>query len=242
MNLDRDKKASPMYYQIKEYIKEKIENGEYKVGDFLPSEINFKNEFNVSRATVTKAVDELLKEGYISRERGRGTMVINSIPQTTFRNVLVQSENFLIKSLDDYDKDVHLLSVDKSSDYAEILKLNPSVELISIEIEVSYDNEKIGFFQSLISKSLNLPKNKYEIGLDLCDTLEKYNDINIIKKKDLIELVGCPKYLCDIFSVKETYYFVKTRRIYYDDKDNIVSYTISYIKPLHYKYFIELLR
>lgn len=158
------------------------------------------------------------------------------------RNVLVQSENFLIKNLGDYDKDVHLLSVDKSSHYAEILKLNPSVELISIEIEVSYDNEKIGFFQSLISKNLNLPKNKYEIGLDLCDTLEKYNDINIIKKKDSIELVGCPKYLCDIFSVKETYYLVKTRRIYYDDKDNIVSYTISYIKPLHYKYFIELLR
>lgn len=25
MNLDRNKKASPMYYQIKEYIKEKIE-------------------------------------------------------------------------------------------------------------------------------------------------------------------------------------------------------------------------
>ncbi len=44
-------------------------------GDRLPSETALCAEFGVSRITVRRAVDELIREGLVSREQGRGTFV-----------------------------------------------------------------------------------------------------------------------------------------------------------------------
>ena len=49
----------PLYRQILEGIKQKIEAGELKAGDRLPSEQELMEHYQVSRRTVRTAVDEL---------------------------------------------------------------------------------------------------------------------------------------------------------------------------------------
>lgn len=65
----------PLYRQILEGIKQKIEAGELKTGDKLPSEQELMEHFNVSRRTVRTAVDELCGQGYLVRKQGKGTFV-----------------------------------------------------------------------------------------------------------------------------------------------------------------------
>lgn len=75
MILDRSREAQPLYIQIKNWLKDKIEKGEYLPGDMLPTEPEMCKAFNVSRITVREAILELVKEDYVVRERGRGSFV-----------------------------------------------------------------------------------------------------------------------------------------------------------------------
>ncbi|MFZ4451392.1 GntR family transcriptional regulator [Salibacterium aidingense] len=65
----------PIYYQIQEMIRKKIDTAEWEPGDMLPSERIFAEDFDVSRMTVRQAVTELANEGLLHREKGKGTFV-----------------------------------------------------------------------------------------------------------------------------------------------------------------------
>ncbi|MEN3186551.1 MAG: GntR family transcriptional regulator [Atribacterota bacterium] len=65
----------PLYYQLKEMIKEQIEDGSFQAGDLLPSERELSERYGISRPTVRQAIKDLVYEGFLVREKGRGTYV-----------------------------------------------------------------------------------------------------------------------------------------------------------------------
>jgi DNA-binding GntR family transcriptional regulator len=56
-------------------LKQKILLGVFKTGDLLPSENELAALFKTTRVTVRQALDELVKEGYIIKEKGKGSFV-----------------------------------------------------------------------------------------------------------------------------------------------------------------------
>ena len=66
------------YQIIYESIRRDIEEKNLMQGDFLPAESKIAKEFGVSRPTVTKALDKLLKEKLIYSQSGFGTVVLRS--------------------------------------------------------------------------------------------------------------------------------------------------------------------
>lgn len=68
----------PLYIQIKEWIKEKIENGEWTVGNKIPTQRAMAKSFGVNRSTVVWALEELMADGLIEGKRGNGTKVVNN--------------------------------------------------------------------------------------------------------------------------------------------------------------------
>lgn len=68
----------PLYLQIKEFIKEKIENGEWTTGSKIPPQRVLADALGVNRSTVVLAFDELTAEGLIEGRSGSGTTVINN--------------------------------------------------------------------------------------------------------------------------------------------------------------------
>ena len=67
--------AEPKYRRIKNYLKEQIQQGSYNPGEFLPSENDLCRRFSITRTTARKALDELIKEGFIERIHGKGSRV-----------------------------------------------------------------------------------------------------------------------------------------------------------------------
>lgn len=65
----------PLYQQIKNWLLSKIEAGELSPGDMVPSEADLSKILNVSLAPVRQAFYELRLEGYVVREKGRGTFI-----------------------------------------------------------------------------------------------------------------------------------------------------------------------
>ncbi|HAX72806.1 MAG TPA: GntR family transcriptional regulator [Firmicutes bacterium] len=67
----------PMYKQIENYVLELIKSNQIKEGEFIPTEKQLSEEFNVARMTVRTALNNLANEGYISRQRGIGSKVVS---------------------------------------------------------------------------------------------------------------------------------------------------------------------
>jgi len=66
---------SPLYQQIKALITRRLESGEWKPGELIPSEVELGSRFKVSQGTVRKAIDELAAENLVVRRQGKGTFV-----------------------------------------------------------------------------------------------------------------------------------------------------------------------
>lgn len=73
MKLDKSSPV-PLYYQLKDALAKMIEL-KYKPGDLLPPEPELEKMFEVSRMTVRLAMNELVEEGLVVKQRGRGTFV-----------------------------------------------------------------------------------------------------------------------------------------------------------------------
>jgi GntR family transcriptional regulator len=72
---------SPLYQQIKGLILTSLQQGEWKPGESIPSEMELAARFRVSQGTVRKAIDELAAENLVMRRQGKGTFVATHAEQ-----------------------------------------------------------------------------------------------------------------------------------------------------------------
>ena len=63
------------YQQVADIIRQAIRQGEYLPGSQLPLAKDLCVEFAVSRITIKRAVDELVRDGLVVKRRGAGTFV-----------------------------------------------------------------------------------------------------------------------------------------------------------------------
>lgn len=65
----------PLHLQLSQIIREMIDTGELQSGDFLMSERDICKFQGISRMTVNKAILNLVNEGLLDRQQGKGTFV-----------------------------------------------------------------------------------------------------------------------------------------------------------------------
>lgn len=77
---------SPLYRQIKTLLLQRLESGEWRPGESIPSESELATRFQVSQGTVRKAIDEMASENLLVRRQGKGTFVAtHDDPRAFFR-------------------------------------------------------------------------------------------------------------------------------------------------------------
>src|SRR5690606_4784682 len=67
--------GGPLYLQLKRWIENAVASGVIKPGDALPSERDLALKADVSRVTVRKAVQHLVRDGLLVQRHGSGTFV-----------------------------------------------------------------------------------------------------------------------------------------------------------------------
>ena len=80
----------PFYKNVQQQLKTQIISGHFIEGDLLPSENELAAKYKITRSTIRHALDELVKEGYIEKRKGKGSIV--SLPNRSlgtfrFRNL-----------------------------------------------------------------------------------------------------------------------------------------------------------
>ncbi len=68
-------RGGPLYLQLKRWIEDAIGRGAIRPGEALPSERDLAQRVDVSRVTVRKAVQQLVRDGVLVQRHGSGTFV-----------------------------------------------------------------------------------------------------------------------------------------------------------------------
>ena len=101
--------STPLYDQLKQILKESIDQGIYKSGDRLPNETELCESYGVSRITVRRAIQDLSDEGFLERKQGKGTFVT--------RTKIARE----------------MVSIDGFTDFSKQLGKNPSKRVLACE-------------------------------------------------------------------------------------------------------------
>jgi DNA-binding GntR family transcriptional regulator len=98
----------PLYSQLKHLIIEKIESGEFPEESKIPSEQELCDQYDISRPTVRQAISELTNNGYLYKEKGKGTFVAKAKTKVDIKNF----SGFTDSILDSQDPGQHnILSI-----------------------------------------------------------------------------------------------------------------------------------
>lgn len=72
--------SSPLYEQITSSLRQEF-IGQKPAGTQLPTEDELVRHFGVSRATIRRAIKQLVAEGLLVRQRGKGTFLARAVPK-----------------------------------------------------------------------------------------------------------------------------------------------------------------
>jgi GntR family transcriptional regulator len=124
--------SQPLYHRVYRQISEEIESGALQSGDRLPSERWLCDELGVSRATVRRAIEELVLDGLVEA-RGRGSFVTGEALVEPPNTLMSLSELGRSRGLEATSRvlacDVRAATIDES----EAFGIAPGAELFELQ-------------------------------------------------------------------------------------------------------------
>lgn len=123
----------PIYYQIEEGMKELIEQGSLKPGDMIPSERELCEAYGISRMTVRQAVNNLVNDGYLVRQQGRGTFVAKEKMEQGLKGVTSFSEDMRARGMVPSTKLLHFGLIRAKKPLAEKLGVSEDAPIYELK-------------------------------------------------------------------------------------------------------------
>lgn len=177
----------PIYIKIEKYLRELIDSEKIKPGELLPSENQLSEEFNVTRMTVRSAFNNLVKQGYIIRKRGIGSIVLGNKVSDNMGAMESFTKEMLRKGYEVTTKLISLLVIEADDTIKERLNIEKGENVWEIK-RVRYANgEPVSYMITYMPVKMfpNLKK-------DDCISLYNYirdNNYNIYKANRTIEAI-----------------------------------------------------
>ncbi|ANU15169.1 putative transcriptional regulator of N-Acetylglucosamine utilization, GntR family [Planococcus halocryophilus Or1] len=123
----------PIYIQIEEQLKKQIQQGDFLVGTAIPSERELTESFGVSRMTVRQSVTNLVNEGLLYREKGRGTFVAAPKVEQPLNGLTSFTEDMLARGMVPSNKIIGFEILEPDADVAADLQLVDGDKVYFIE-------------------------------------------------------------------------------------------------------------
>lgn len=236
-----DEVPVPLYYRIRENLRELIVSGQLKPGNRVSSERELCEQYGVSSITVKRAVLDLVQEGLLYRVPGKGTFVSQPKMERDLSRLTSFTEEMLHHGLKPNSRVLDARIMPASGSVAKNLDLPPGEKVISLE-RVRFANG-----EPLMLEKTFLPHRLFPdlLSEDLATQslyhfmTEKYG-ISLAKARETLEPV--------IMNDKETHKLgveagspgLLLELIAYNEAGEPVEYTKAIVRGDRCKYYIEM--
>ena len=236
--LESGKGASPLYAQIKDILLSNIEEGIYK--DKIPTEKQLQELFQVSRITVRQAIDELVSDGYLVRERAKGTRIVKKKIAENLNSLCNFTNEMKKKNIPYVLHSVNMSIVKADKEIADALEIEKGKNVYELHRVYYIEDEPFCSIFTYMPAALDLTVDEEVYKGSLYDYLEKEKKIIVSKSFVDIEVGFADQQVSKELQIKlgDAVLF-RTRRSF-DQYENHVEYTLTYYKAGKYKYSLVL--
>ncbi|UOR10388.1 phosphonate metabolism transcriptional regulator PhnF [Halobacillus amylolyticus] len=177
----------PMYYQIEEEIKQRIAEDEYRAGDMIPSERELSETYEVSRMTVRQAITNMVNEGVLFREKGRGTFVADKKIEQPLQGMTSFTEDMKSRGMDASSKLLIFEKITAPFDIARKLQIDEKADVYKIQ-RIRYADQKPMAIETTFIPVAMLPGlSERVVQGSLYDYIERTKKLKIGKASQMIE-------------------------------------------------------
>jgi len=238
-----EKLRTPLYYQIYVLIRDKILSGTYPNGALIPTEKQLEQTFNVSRITVKRALDELAKEGLVSRQRGRGTMVTFSAPvSSSLGNMDGLLEDMLNIVLETKVQILEFDYVTAAPHVTDALKLSPDAK-VQHAVRTRYKDETpFSYVITYVPEDIGRSFKRTDLKDQPILALIEKSGVSISRARQTVTATLADGTTAPALNIGIGSPLLKVSRIVYDTDDRPVEYIIIYYWPGLYRINMELSR
>lgn len=129
------------YIVIKQHICHKIESGQWPQHFKVPSENELTQQFDVSRMTARRALQELTEQGILVRAQGSGTFVATFKSQSSLLEIRNISDEINDRGHKHHAKQLALTSTDLTEEMAILLNLKNNESVFYSQV-LHFENEQ----------------------------------------------------------------------------------------------------
>lgn len=221
---------TPIYLQLREVVRTKIEDGEYPSGMAIPSENELAKTYGINRLTVRNAIDALVGEGMLKRVQGKGVYVIGKKMERDLETLSGFTKTIMEKNARPSVKILVKAQRKAGVKYAHIFDIDPEDMLYYIKRLDYADNEPISLEEILLPCSL-VPKLE---GIDLSvfglyEVYEFYG-INLKRAWQTLDLVELEPNDARMLGVEEGRAVMLFTCISYNAESKVIEYARSYTR------------
>ncbi|MCS6132330.1 GntR family transcriptional regulator [Clostridium botulinum] len=194
----------PKYYWLKRILIEKIEMEEFKSNVPILTERELMEQFQVSRITVRKAIDELVKEGYLYKIQGKGTYVKDDNYNQDLFEITSCTEDVL-KLGKKPEKSIIISEVIKAdTKRAKTLNITTDDNVFCLGRVTFADGEPLNYTLTYLPEKIFLGIEKYDFKIEsLYSLIQKKYKIKILKARRTIEAVLAKDEIAEYLDIDE---------------------------------------
>lgn len=171
----------PIYIQIEDELKQRIYLGDYEVGKPIPSERDLSKFFEVSRMTVRQAITNLVTDGLLYREKGKGTYVAAPKLEQPLTGLTSFTEDMLARGLIPSSKLIKFEKKVAPADIARELQLQETDEVYHIVRIRNADDQPMAIERNYLPVKLFPNLSREEIDKSLYHLIEDDYNLKIGK-------------------------------------------------------------
>ena len=228
----------PLYYQLKEILRNKIENQEFREGDMIPSESEIQQRYGVSRATVRKAIQLLVNEGIMEKKRGKGTFV--KLSKIEEKLPVLKSFTEEMAGRDASKKIISAAYIKAPAVIRARLKLAQGESVFSLKRLMLVDGKPLGVLHSYIPAKYRLSLEE-DYTKSLYRILEK-KGIKLRNAEQTIEVSMSTQEEARLMGLKASVPTLVIKRLAYSVNGEIVEYVKGVYHGGRYRYNCSLTR
>lgn len=228
-----EKQRIPYYVQIKSYLR-KIA-AEKRPHDSMPSETQLSELFKVSRGTVKQAIMDLVYEGVLYREQGKGTFVCEPRITRTFERLPSFTEDIRRMGSGPRTRILSMKQAAATPFLQQLFNLAPETLLIKVKRLVSVEESPVVVLTSYLNPNIYPDLQEGEIDDSLYEALQRKYGIVPAKAQDTYTIVDVSPNTAALLKCRKTASVCYSQRIAYLASGLAVEYVESFIRSDRFK-------
>ncbi len=227
----------PLYFQIAEQLRNQMLNQKMHQGDLLTTDERLQQEFEVSRATARRAIDELVDEGLVERITGKGTFVIDQRLRVPLPAMLSFTEELKRRGMSPTTRVVSVGLFPASMRASQALGLEAETRVLRLERIRFADGTPILHTVDILPENIGIcPEEDFSGSLY---QLMESRGIRLAECQNLIEAAVTDHQISKLLQVKKGFPILSLRRTSYDAKGRPVLYEDAACRGDLYTYAIR---